>query len=584
MLGAHRVVTMLETSRVYASEVLAARPDRAAIEARHREWFRASAARARVIAERDPRRAQRELDRDRTNLQAVVRRGVEASAVADLEAALVVATALDEPRWQDGSLRIHEGTTTVLATLIEHPLFERVEPDTRVRALVAHARIATWRLDGGEVAARDLARAVEVAQRTGDPALRCLAHRFRALAELVRGAEREARVDAEAAIALARASGNPWLVCISEAMLAFVSRFQGQTRASRELLESARAGLRALGNDVFALSLGVDLVYVNLDLGDVHAASSIVERVERERQALGMHPLPRLAIARGHLALERGDAAAARDHYVAAGARARELGESVLELVATVCAAISGLELSCAGGARDAAARGDELDLREAIARMTKSGPHLYAGLGDAVAGVFHAILGDDATATEALDRASASTEGFGRVAYELCRAFVDERAVGDAATIVSSAVPHVGLAEIRLLTHILSRVGRRGASRSSRDERAFVLDRDGRWFVTPSGERVACGSRPVMRRILVALIDARLGGARPLPAEAIAEAGWPGERMLPAARRNRLHVMLTRIRDLGLRAAIEACDDGYALAPTVRIEGAPLLRLASAG
>lgn len=604
--GGARAVTMLETSRVYASEALARRPDRAAIEARHRDWFRAAAARARLVAEGDPRRAQRLLDQERSNLQALVRRGESAATAADLEAALVVATALDEPRWQDGSLTIHEGTAADLGLLVAHPLFDEVAADVKVRALVARGRVATWRVDGREAARRDLERAVEIAERTDDPAVRCLARRFRALAALVRGAAVEARVDADAALALALEAGSPWLVCLAEAMIAFVMRFQDQTRGARELLERSRAGLRALGNDVFAISLGIDLVYVNLDLGDVDAAWTIIHRVEREREALGMPSLPRLEIARGHLALDRGNAAAARAHYVDASARARALGESVLELVATVCTAVCGLELAYSSGASHADVRGDELDLRDAITRMTRSGPHLYEGLGDAIASVFHVLLGDGPTAAEALGRAArASTDGFGRVAYELCRAFVEDHAVRDVGDIVASIVPHHSLAEIRILTKILARVGglaskqRASSAPRAADGPSFLLDRQGRWFVTPDGERVACGSRPVMRRILVALVDARLSGARALPADAIAEAGWPGERMLPAARKNRLHVMLTRIRDLGLRAAIEARDDGYRLAAHVRVDGvgstppvlldergeAPaLLRLASAG
>lgn len=590
--GGARAVTMLETSRVYACEALARRADRDAIEGRHRDWFRAAAARARVVAERDPRRAQRLLDQDRSNLQAVVRRGDGARTAADLEAALVVATALDEPRWQDGSLTIHEGTAADLGPLLVHPLFDEVAADVRVRALVARARVATWRVDGREMARADLERAVEIAETTTDASVRCLARRFRALAALVRGAADAARADADAALELAVQSENPWLVCLAEAMIAFVLRFQGETRRSRDLLERSRAGLRGLGNDVFAISLGIDLVYVNLDLGDVDAAWTIIHRVEREREALGMPSLPRLQIARGHLALERGNAAAARGYYADASARAHELGESVLELVATVCTAVCGLELSFSRGAARATDRSDELDLRDAIARMTRSGPHLYAGLGDAIASVFHALLGDARTAADALARAErASTDGFGRMAYELCRAFVEAHepglsasstVAGSAGEIVASMAPSASLAEIRILTSILARVGalatrqRPARSRSSgvTEGASFLLDREGRWFVTPEGERVACGSRPVMRRILVALVEARLSEARSLPADAIAEAGWPGERMLPAARKNRLHVMLTRIRDLGLRAAIEARDDGYRLSALVRVDG----------
>ena len=45
---------------------------------------------------------------------------------------------------------------------------------------------------------------------------------------------------------------------------------------------------------------------------------------------------------------------------------------------------------------------------------------------------------------------------------------------------------------------------------------------------------------------------------------------GWPGERILPSAARNRIHVMVARMREAGLRDALIADDSGYFLDPSL--------------
>jgi hypothetical protein len=76
------------------------------------------------------------------------------------------------------------------------------------------------------------------------------------------------------------------------------------------------------------------------------------------------------------------------------------------------------------------------------------------------------------------------------------------------------------------------------------------------------------------MRRILGALVEARSAlPARSLSAVDLVRAGWPDERIRPDAAKNRLHVMLTRLRGHGLRGVLVGDDLGYALAREVSIE-----------
>jgi hypothetical protein len=70
------------------------------------------------------------------------------------------------------------------------------------------------------------------------------------------------------------------------------------------------------------------------------------------------------------------------------------------------------------------------------------------------------------------------------------------------------------------------------------------------------------------MRRILVALVDARIAGVEAVRAEAIAEAGWPGEKLQAAAGAHRVRVAISTLRKLGL--PIVTGEDGWALDPAI--------------
>ncbi len=95
----------------------------------------------------------------------------------------------------------------------------------------------------------------------------------------------------------------------------------------------------------------------------------------------------------------------------------------------------------------------------------------------------------------------------------------------------------------------------------------------DGRFFVLPDGRRVGCARRPVMARILLRLARAHVdrpgNGVR---WEALLEAGWPGVRIYQGAARNRVRVMISRMRELGLRSWLHGGDEGYAFRPELEV------------
>ena len=86
-------------------------------------------------------------------------------------------------------------------------------------------------------------------------------------------------------------------------------------------------------------------------------------------------------------------------------------------------------------------------------------------------------------------------------------------------------------------------------------------------------------GRRGPVRRVLWALVEARLlrqGVA--LSGDLLFAAGWPGENPNPESARNRLYVALSELRntsqrELGVRELVTRRDDGYLIAPSVRVE-----------
>jgi hypothetical protein len=84
------------------------------------------------------------------------------------------------------------------------------------------------------------------------------------------------------------------------------------------------------------------------------------------------------------------------------------------------------------------------------------------------------------------------------------------------------------------------------------------------------SGDEISLASRPALARIAEQLIVAHERGRGPVATEQLVAAGWPGERILPAAASNRLHVALSTLRRLGLGDLVVRDAGGYAIASGV--------------
>lgn len=154
---------------------------------------------------------------------------------------------------------------------------------------------------------------------------------------------------------------------------------------------------------------------------------------------------------------------------------------------------------------------------------------------------------------------ARAQRERLERVREALCRARV--------ATSVNDAKPGVAGDEARYALRVLEAAYRRQAALG---EYALV-DSDGRWFQPAGGERVDLRHRVPLQRLLSALIQRRMHAPdEPVPVEELIRAGWPDERAVTKAAKNRLHVAVTTLRKSGLDPHLVHSARGYHLARTV--------------
>jgi hypothetical protein len=112
--------------------------------------------------------------------------------------------------------------------------------------------------------------------------------------------------------------------------------------------------------------------------------------------------------------------------------------------------------------------------------------------------------------------------------------------------------------------------------SRMSLTGSSMVVEASGAW-VRVDGETIDLSKRRALRYLVAGLAERRLaapGSASTL--QDLLAIGWPGEKVLPEAGRNRVFVALTTLRKLGLRDVIVRDDDGYMFDPElpVRLEG----------
>lgn len=561
--GERTGLAMLVSIRKLAEEKLTESGQSDEATARHASYFLAF---AEHCAERAPSELslsmQRLLD-ERENLLASVQRALDGKASGNLQLALRILVAIDEVHWsQDGSPVVY---LSWFDRALEHPGAAHVEPKLRARALLARARMA-WRVSRIDTTERDIAQAMELADASGDRALSSLTRRFLALTHLLRGQLDDAEREASTALTLASELDDARLRGMARSMRVVAARLRGDSVAARREVELAIDDFRQVDDLPFLLSMRLENMFVDLDAGELEAAALHANEAAALHERLGIPRSARLLFGLGHAALDSNDPITAEQRYAEARDAARAAGEIAWEISASTCKAIAMFEQGRMVEAR--------FEYRELLPRIRHVGKHVYSALFNAVGAIFEASLGHHAAAAELLTGVDESTlSPAHRAGLAICHMFV--QAMADHATDLPERVTALRIlandpkapwvAEGRLLARLLERALTTRAQTTPPPARSMVVAEDGRWFAPPAGSRVECGNRPVMRRLLLALAHARLAESpRRLNATELIAAGWPGERIRPESAKNRLHVMLTRIRALGLREVIDGDDRGY--------------------
>jgi DNA-binding winged helix-turn-helix (wHTH) protein len=101
----------------------------------------------------------------------------------------------------------------------------------------------------------------------------------------------------------------------------------------------------------------------------------------------------------------------------------------------------------------------------------------------------------------------------------------------------------------------------------------ALCAPKHGRWIVSPTGVRLDLARRPTLRRLVMALVEARV--TRPgeaVPGAELVAAGWPGETVSPETSANRLRVAICRLRQLGFETVIVTTSSGWMIDPAVPV------------
>jgi tetratricopeptide (TPR) repeat protein len=448
---------------------------------------------------------------------------------------------------------------------------------------VALARAEAHRLAGRvSTAAQAAHHALSLAEEADLPA--SAADALRVLAHL-------AVYESELDVALAHATRALTAAPSAGPLRGDLLRILGTIEATTSRFEDARGHLRQ------ALTLARRAADARAEaealaaLAELEQAAGHLDTALRLRErALAMHRRTGDRSAEGLAALNVAYTYLELGEWAKAGALARDavalfgaLGQRRIEVIALVCTSSTHVAQQEFEAALESARR----------AVMLASDVGQYAAvLSHMSLGVAEALLDHLEEARAALDQAASAVEQSPNALFtallEVAEAAMDASAWrtasargdhAEAARHLERAWARLGPtpaedaapapADVRIVRRIMKTVLAHAQTADGRaaGPRALVVEPTGRWFAIDDGGHVACAHRPVLRRLLVALVHAHLAQpGRPIPVDELLAAGWPGERMMATAAVHRLQVTISRLRLAGLGSAIRADPDGYFL------------------
>jgi predicted ATPase len=571
-LGGEVRLSLFETIREVAAELLEADPDRDALLERHAAFYAELAETSGSEGATDPR-----LPIEIENLQVAHAHALKAARAVPsgpgARRALSIALALDPVLSARG-----------LTALCLHLLDEAIEagvaagaPDDRLAQALQARGLAQRELGDTRAARASLEKALALADPAARPQLAAMAHTRIGEILDVAGATAEAHRRFDSALALLATAPEGRTRHFGEAEIhlrrAHAHRREGELARAEVAVAESVARYRRLGHDegLAAALYEAAVVAMFQDRGDV-AMERFDEGLAIAHRARARALVGALTTARGGLLQEQGALDEALRHHAEAARIFGELGSRYRETSALYYLATAYLER---GDAREA---GRLLGL--ALDRVRGVGAPRYEALIEGCRAVALAALGDHAAALAVLEGA--------RRAQALC---ASEPAL--AATVAIHALT-LGL---RTATTEPTDAARQGAELEARrlatahpsDDSRFALrallaappgrarrdlriGEEGRSFVLPGrDEPVDLSRRVPLGRILVLLArQRREAPGEPVGIDEIVRAGWPDERIETRAALNRAYVALATLRKLGLRELLQSTGGGYCIDPAV--------------
>jgi len=575
---------LLHAVRDYAREALLDRDGKPGAEARHADYYLLAAEEWIRGGSLDGAGARARLSLEIDNLRAVLDRALEVSpaTTASGTTALRAALALEPVLWVRGPM-------SALLSALDSAL--RVgKPSGADPTLVARARRARW--DALQSVARsrevltDFTAAREIAHDADDPELAALLAEAKARHSTLRGRLAEARAGLEEALEIHRRREDDVALARTLNLLGNVAQLACDLDRARALYEESLVHARRASDlRLEALVVGhlATLAYERHD--DAAAESAFLDACDKHRRASDPHGQAITTANMGLVSWERGDVSVALTQLGEALDLAEKVGSRLHEGVIRAIRGVVQLSASDTTAATQ--------DLEQARERLHQAGDartELFAQCGL----LELAARNDDASAaTSALEQARtlygnaegpvpACLVGLAEARLESMRALAlltDDAAAAathlEAARERLAAAPTLPSAEVRAIRRFVEdalRDPRFPAAAPAEDESTFLLiGNDGRWFRAPGGEPIDIATRGPLRRIVAALSEARIKTPPiALDVAELLERGWPGERVIPEAAKNRVYVAVATLRKLGLKEVLLRRDDGYVFDPKV--------------
>jgi predicted ATPase len=359
----------------------------------------------------------------------------------------------------------------------------------------------------------------------------------------------------------ARASDDPLLLINVLNALAAVALWADELDEAERAFTEALLIARAEGSTTWGPALLVNLGVLHMRRGELANARAYL--LEARAAALKSKGTARLPVACGSLALialAEGDVKEGTAFAEEGLEYARRLGEGVF--VAHLNATL-GMAEALAAQAEQGASR-----LDDAARVLEATGDKITAGYYLGFAAVAHARAGNQSAALKTLALCDATVaDGPRHSAHEwfevVALALRDE--LDEAHTRLGGLQPRVPLEHIaaRLVERLLA----------TTDTARLVVSEGGARFRLGADEVVDLSRRTAPRQIFWRLVEARRGREEALTVDALFSAGWPGEKALEAARKNRVYVALSTLRKLGLTRWLVKREDGYRFEDELELE-----------